>query len=221
MVLPEIIGGCLISNNFARTLCGGWKIAFESPGTLKRDLDKAGRLPGKWDHFGRFTPDAQLFCIGCALALEDAGINTETARKRSGIVTADNFEHELDQQAYFKDYVDAGRQLGRSSLFVHTLPTSAAADASVCLQIGGPLLYSRDDAGIWPGLIMTAAGLLAEANIDSIITACRGGDSLLCLVMAESGRIGTALLNHADTAAQLPETVFNLLRALLAESQGK
>ena len=221
MVLPEIIGGCLISNNCAQTLCGGAKIAFESPGALKRDLDKAGRLPGKWDHFGRFSPDAQLFCVGCALALEDAGITTETARKRSGIVTADNFEHELDQQAYFKDYVDAGRKLGRSSLFVHTLPTSAAADASVCLQIGGPLLYSRDDAGIWTGLTMTAADLLAEANIDSIITACRSGNSLLCLVMANSGRIGTALLNNPDTAAQSPDNVFNLLRTLLAESPDK
>ncbi len=218
MVLPEIIGGCLINNHCLHTLCGGGKIVFESPGLLKRDLEKAGRLPGKWDHFGRFSPDAQLFCIGCAMALEDAGIITATARKRSGILVADNFEHESDQHTYFKDYVDAGRSMGRSSLFVHTLPTSAAADASVCLQIGGPLLYSRDDAGIWTGLLITAADLLAEENIDSIITACRSGESLLCLVLAKSGRIGTALLNNADTAAISPEDIFNNLRMLLPES---
>ena len=108
--------------------------------------------------------------------------------------------------------------MGRSSLFVHTLPTSAAADASVCLQIGGPLLYSRDDAGIWTGLLITAADLLAEENIDAIITACRSGESLLCLVLAKSGRIGTALLNNADTAAISPEDIFNNLRMLLPES---
>ena len=44
---------------------------------------------------------------------------------RCSILTGDNFEHKRDQLKYFKDYIEGGRKLGHSSLFVHTLPTSA------------------------------------------------------------------------------------------------
>ena len=187
----KIIGGCLIDAGAFALYNAEAAEGFESFSALRGRLAAENRLSGKWNVFSRFTPAAKQFCMACALALDDAALAGTEAPPlpRCGIVVCDNFEHEEDLSGYYRDYLDGGRQLGRSSLFVHTLPTSAAADASVCLGLGGPILYWRDDDAPLEGLISAAAGMLADGSADQVIAGMRDGELVLCMVFAFAGGI--------------------------------
>jgi len=45
------------------------------------------------------------------------------------------------QRFVFLDYVQAGRKLGRGSLFIYTLPSSPLAEAAIHFGLQGPVLY--------------------------------------------------------------------------------
>ncbi|OGV37382.1 MAG: hypothetical protein A2020_14990 [Lentisphaerae bacterium GWF2_45_14] len=177
-----ISGGCLLQRNSYATLYNGEFSSFGEKAELRRNLADSGRLFGQWDNLGKFSPDAQQFCLSCFLALEDAGICSPEQRHSTGIVMADNYEHENDQKRYFDDYIKGGRQLGRSSFFVHTLPTSAAADASVCLKLSGPLLYWRDDSDALDGLMSAANTFLGDGSAEYMLIGYQIGDEILCIV---------------------------------------
>jgi hypothetical protein len=187
----KIIGGCLIDAVGFALYNTETVERFESFSSLRGRLADENRLSGKWNVFSRFTPAAKQFCMACALALDDAALVGTDALPlpRCGIVVCDNFEHEEDLSGYYRDYLAGGKQLGRSSLFVHTLPTSAAADASVCLGLGGPILYWRDDDAPLEGLISAAAGMLADGSANQIIAGMRDGERVLCMVLALAGGI--------------------------------
>ncbi len=202
----QITGGSIIRTSECESLLGEVRYSFNNPGELKEKLSGAGWENGNWSYFRRFSSDAQLFTLGAGLALRDSRIKF-IPEQTAGLLVADDFEHESDQAAYFDDYVKGGRYLGRSSLFVHTLPTSAAVDASVCLGLRGPLLYIRDEDDIWGGLLNAAEDFISRGDAEIMLLAYRRGAAMICMTLSAGG---SAALYR--TVQAVPEAIFESAR---------
>ncbi len=205
----QITGGSIIRSSDCESLLGGVHSSFNNPGELKEKLSAGDWKNGNWSYFRRFSPDAQVFTLAVALALRDGGIKF-LPELTVGVLAADDFEHEADQAAYFTDYIEGGRELGRSSLFVHTLPTSAAVDASVCLGLRGPVLYIRGENNIWGELLNTASDFIANGDAEIMILSYRSADTLVCLTLSAGGNT-----NLSRTAQATPEAIFAFAREQL------
>ena len=207
----QITGGSIIRSSECESLRDGARYSFNNPGELKEQLSGGDWKSGNWAYFRRFSPDAQLFTLAAGLALRDSGIEFKP-EQNVGLLAADDFEHESDQAAYFADYVAGGREMGRSSLFVHTLPTSAVVDASVCLGLRGPLLYIRDEDDIWGGLLNAAADFITGSDAEIMLLSYRRAGTLICLTVTAGGN--AAMHRTAQTA---PEAIFASARQQLKE----
>lgn len=202
----QIIGGSLIRSSQCEALCHGQHYTFKTPVELKEKLSDSSWQKGNWSDFRRFSPHAKLFTLATGLALRDSKIEF-MPELIVGILSSDDFEHESDQTAYFEDYVEGGRELGRSSLFVHTLPTSAAVDASVCLGLRGPTLYIRNESDIYGELLNTASNIIFGGNADVMIISYHSCDALLCLALTSGGN------THLELSGKMsPESIFEFVR---------
>lgn len=182
----QIIGGSIIRSSDCESLFNGVHYGFKTPAELKEKLSGRDWENGNWSDFRRFSPYAKIFTLAVGLALRDSSI-AFMPEQRVGVLLSDDFEHESDQVAYFEDYVEGGRELGRSSLFVHTLPTSAAVDASVCFGLRGPLLYVHGEDDIWGEMLSMATDVIFNGNAEIMILCYRSADTLVCLVLSSGG----------------------------------
>ena len=94
------------------------------------------------ENFARFDQTSKLASIVTALAFYDAGIiYARGGKKDIGIVAANKDGSLAAQVAYFKDYIDNGRILGRGNLFIYTLPSSPLAEVAIHFGLSGPISY--------------------------------------------------------------------------------
>lgn len=207
----------MLGNDSARTLAKSFCWRFESLSELRLAISQEKRLFGNWNYFGRMSPDGQAAALCAVTCLLDAGI-TAIPDLRIGTLSSDTFEHEEEQRRYFADYVGGGRLLGRSSLFVHTLPTSAAADASIVLGLRGPLLYLNEPGAPWQSLAEAAESFVEDGQADAILLLKHRLNSWLGLLVSPSsaGRDDLALLKDSENA---PEPAEMFSRISLAQEQ--
>jgi len=105
-------------------------------------LKGKGILNSPVENFSRFDQASKLTSLAVGLALYDAGIVYGQGKKREIGILAANRNGSLEAQAaYFKDYIDNGRILGRGNLFIYTLPSTPLAEAAIHFGLSGPLLY--------------------------------------------------------------------------------
>jgi 3-oxoacyl-[acyl-carrier-protein] synthase II len=129
-------------------------------------------------NFGRFSAEARRAFRAVARALDAAGFReagntlrfSDGARPaRVGIVAHDPEGSERANRAYFSDYIQSGRVLGRGQLFVYTLPTSVAAECAIACHLTGPLLYVADSGDGVYGAERAARGWLADGLADAVV----------------------------------------------------
>ncbi len=161
---------------------------------LHRHLHAQGVLAAPFRNFGQFDEDSRRVGLCVALTLQDAGIVPARDRPRdTGILVSSVEGAAVANAAYFQDYLAGGRTLGRSRLFIYTLPTSPAAEAAIHFGLTGPLLYVGRSAPAPAAALQDCARLL------------RGGwaSEMLCIVAAPSGIVGAAL-RKAPFSAEPP-----------------
>lgn len=97
------------------------------------------------ENFARFDQASKFVTLSVALALYDAGITYAKDKKQNiGILGMSPDGALASNLVYFKDYVEAGRKLGRGNLFIYTLPSSPLAEAAIHFGLQGPLVYIRN-----------------------------------------------------------------------------
>lgn len=126
---------------------------------LYKQLLKDSVLAYQIENFGRFDQASKLAALSIALALYDANAGYAQDRKQDIGILGTSADGALDPNlAYFRDYVKAGRKLGRGNLFIYTLPSSPLAESAIHFGFQGPLLYMRHSD-------MPEEQLLAQAEI--------------------------------------------------------
>ena len=97
------------------------------------------------ENFGRFDAASRLVALSVALALHDANIRYAKDKKQDIGILGTSPDGALDPNlAYFRDYAEAGRTLGRGTLFIYTLPSSPLAESAIHFGLQGPILYMRN-----------------------------------------------------------------------------
>jgi 3-oxoacyl-[acyl-carrier-protein] synthase II len=135
----------------------------ESPklSSTKEIIDLIGISP---KYLPRMTDDARGILIVASLAMRAAGWGDKS---KIGIIGT-GFEGWLSaNENYFRDYIAQGRSMGRASLFIYTLPTSALSETAIALSMRGPTLHVH--------------GITHACDVARLIVATGEADGMLCL----------------------------------------
>ncbi len=123
------------------------------------------------ESFGRFNQSSRLAILSIALALYDADIHYARDKKQDIGILGTSPDGALDSNlAYFRDYAQAGRTLGRGNLFIYTLPSSPLAEAAIHFGLQGPLLYMRHSEKPEKNLLRQAELMVENKEASAMLT---------------------------------------------------
>lgn len=150
---------------------------------LHRLLTERRILCAPLEGFGRFDYDSRAVCLAAALALHDAGITRASSSYRGiGLIMSGTAGSRDSNLAYFRDYAEQGRVLGRANLFIYTLPTSPAAEAAIHLGLKGPLCYIGP-VEAWSGEEwLEQAEILMEDQAEIMLCVLMDEKAVICVV---------------------------------------
>jgi len=149
--------------------------------SLCAELLKDAVLACPIENFARFNQDSRLVTLSVALALYDADIHYARDKKQDIGILGTSPEGALDSNlAYFRDYVGAGRKLGRGNLFIYTLPSSPLAEAAIAFGLEGPLAYIRYADKPEENLLSQAELMLGDKEAAAILAVILNSDEAKC-----------------------------------------
>ncbi|TLM65515.1 MAG: hypothetical protein FDZ69_09600 [Deltaproteobacteria bacterium] len=164
-------------------------------------LAKTGVVPTPYRNFGRLDPLSRNTIAAVALALGDAGLTGRPGETQAtGIVGAARDGSLAADVAYFRDYLENGRTLGRGNLFIYTLPTSPLGEAAIQFGLTGPLLYAAGAGAPLGSALELAAELVAGGEAPRMLAGEAGADAALYLLVDRTGP-GGALCSLAEARA--------------------
>lgn len=184
-----------------------------------RILETQGILKGQPKNWGRFDQVSLTTYAAALWACFDAGLPFAQEKRRVGIVGF-NQQGALDSnQAFFTDYVNAGRNSARSNLFVYTLPTTPVAEVALFCGFTGPVWYMYQPFG-GAGQLMEEAACVLKDDVDAVLVICADSQEALCFVM-QNGK-GKELFPFSLVREHLigKTSVREILQALDMPSEG-
>lgn len=135
-------------------------------------------------NFGRFDKSSKMVCAAAALAFNDAGIRySASEKKETGIIGTGEAGCLQSNLAYFKDYVDNGRSLGRGNLFIYTLPSTPLAEAAIHFGCRGPLLYIKFGRNRMRSLIEYAGDMISRHEAPSMLAVSADDHRVICMLL--------------------------------------
>jgi hypothetical protein len=140
-------------------------------------------------NYGRFDLPTRLVCHAVHLALQDAGFAADRpCPDGSGLIGTGDVGTLAANLAYYRDFCDHGKVLGRSNLFIYTLPTSALAEAAIHFRLNGPLLFlaSGPDGDLSPAF--RAAGDFLAGGAVPCMLVCDAAPTAAIVHVVEGGR---------------------------------
>ncbi len=136
-------------------------------------------------NFGRFPESAKAVCGACALAIKAAGKSYQKGEKQNtALLNAGFAPTAMMNQTFFRDYLESGRTMGRGNLFIYTLPTSPAAEASIHFGLIGPSFFIESDTDPLGGLIRTGRSLCDTDQAENAICLWQDLDTSFAVLMA-------------------------------------
>jgi len=153
-------------------------------------------------NFGRFDLSSKMVCCAAALALHDAGFIYSALEKREtfGIVgTSENGSLDSNEK-YFRDYVAEGRELARGNLFIYTLPSSALAEAAICLGLGGPMLYVGTDTDYTESVLRRARAIITQQDAETMLAVNFSDKNATCYCLKKEPCAAERLKSEGDRA---------------------
>ena len=144
----------------------GKSLQFADLTDLKEQLlQMAGDMPVDLADFRRAADNVRLAQLGvllCAIAMGE-----KWSPDGTGIIGINGDGCAANNRAYWDDYVAHGRDSGRASLFVPTLPSIPVCEAAIALCIKGPVRYVSSKLPIMEHLENTFA---ADEGLRQLIT---------------------------------------------------
>ncbi|MBR6372221.1 MAG: hypothetical protein IKS20_03485, partial [Victivallales bacterium] len=129
-----------LDNNEHKCIYEGKSLQFADLTDLKEQLlQMAGDMPVDLADFRRAADNVRLAQLGvllCAIAVCD-----DWSPENTGIIGVNGDGCAANNRAYWDDYAAHGRDSGRASLFVPTLPSIPVCEAAIALGLKGPVRY--------------------------------------------------------------------------------
>lgn len=176
----------IIKNN-AGTVFKKYKTYFDNSKVLHNILFENSIVNNKIKNFGRFNITAQNYCNSVAMAFHDAGISRNSNDKKIDIsvIGSGNNGATEDNLAYFKDYVESGRNIARGNLFVYTLPTSPLGEVAIAYKLKGQIQY----IGLYKNIISNTLKLVNN------MFAANTGKGIIVIITDKTGLLTLFIQN--------------------------
>ncbi len=174
----KILAGTLLEGGLFRTLRRRAVFGpFADLNAARREIAALPEIPPcDLNDFGRGGEAVRRMTLAAWLTAWDAGgLSPEI-----GVIGWNGAGCTAENRRYWRDYTDCGREAGRGSLFVATLPTIPYCEAAIALGCRGPVAYFRtvaDTAALAAQLAACPSGryLCGEITADT-----------LCVLLAET-----------------------------------
>lgn len=114
------------------------------------------------DHYSK------LALLGASLALEDAGIGTDSA-KEMGIIIATGYGPHRTTFAFLDSFLADGDALSSPTQFTHSVHNAAAAHISLQLGLTGPALTVGQFETSVASALLTACCYLEQGQVDAVL----------------------------------------------------
>jgi hypothetical protein len=151
-------------------------------------VGRAELLARPYKNWGRLSPLSKKMVHALAVAFKEMDPRyAEGSSIPWGIISVNTTGCQADNEAYFKDYVEAGRALARGSLFVYTLPTSPIAEAALHFRLAGPLFHvvqAREDFSL---VLNWAESFLATNDAEGMIVVSTEAPRVVCGFVTRCG----------------------------------
>ena len=136
------------------------------------------------ENFARFDRISKITSIAVALALYDAGISYAKGKLLDIGILGTSLTGATDAGlVYFKDYLAAGRTLGRANLFIYTLASSPLAEAAIHFGLAGPLLYVGLAKNSHSELLKYAKDMISYGYVKNILAVEASNKEAICYVI--------------------------------------
>ena len=132
---------------------------------------------GDWNDFGRGSQAVRLLMLSIMLTAGDSGI---AIPESAGIIGWNGSGCTEENLRFWRDYIRNGRETGRGSLFVATLPTIPFCEAAITLGCRGPSAYLRTEPSV-NALFRLLAGRPAGWYFIGEVT-----EGAVCMLLAEN-----------------------------------
>lgn len=216
-------------------VCGiGWLTGREWGGVLSRT--RHGLAEGEdtplWKRIGCFAypvknlgrcdVTTKVTLCACALALQDAGVPCAEGQKSGIGLIGTHASASLEaNRAYFFDYLQAGRVMGRGNLFIYTLPSSPLAEAAIHFGFQGPLVYVGSSGGGAGELLETAACMMDDGMAPGMVAVMTDGREAMAFVLdpdrtrgIDRRRVAEVAVESGRAGGGVRELAFDLERAM-------
>jgi len=141
-------------------------------------------------NFGRFDKISKMVCAAAALTFNDAGVRYfKSEKKETGIIGTGTAGCLQSNLAYFKDYVDNGRSLGRGNLFIYTLPSTPLAEVAIHFGCRGPLLYIKSGQSRMLSLIEYAGDMISRNEASSMLAISADEHRVICILLETDDQV--------------------------------
>lgn len=151
-------------------------------------------------NFGRFDMPSKLVCCAAALALHDSGFIYSPGKKtqKFGIIGTSVNGSLYSNERYFRDYVEKGRDLARGNLFIYTLPSSALAEAAICLGLGGPMLYVGINTDHLKGAVCRAQTMIMQGDAEAMLAVNFSETDATCYCLRQEDRAAWEMTDEGE-----------------------
>jgi len=172
---------------------------------IYRYLLKESVLPERIRNFGRFDRISRQTCLAAGLALHDAAPAAQLTKANVGLLAVNRKGALETNMAYFRDYLDSGRKLGRGNFFIYTLPTSPLAETAICYRLRGPILYAAFTGDDFRQGVAMAEAMITEDGLPAMLLFMEHNGCMVCLLMMPSSADlqDRAMLSPAEAARAL------------------
>jgi hypothetical protein len=179
-----------------------------------RIMQAKGYLKEHPKNWGRFDPLSLATYAAAGWACVDAYLSFAQGKQNLGVIGTSNDGVLHSNLAFFKDYVDAGRNGARSNLFVYTLPTTALAEAALFCGFTGPVVYLHQGSGGAGKLIEEAAMLVRDNSAQGMLAVYADPGGAVCLVLRKGVTGGICPARHLQQCVEGLITVQDILGEL-------
>jgi hypothetical protein len=139
------------------------------------------------ENFGRLNHDSKFIILAIALALYGAKLAYAKDKKQNIGILGTNSNGALDANlAYFQDYVDNGKILGRGNLLIYTLPSSPLAEAAIHFGLTGKLLYLGFAKNTEQESLKYALNILKNESTNTLLLVNANSQKAVCHVLRKT-----------------------------------
>lgn len=211
----QVLGiGWLAGREWGRVRSGARDVLAEGDATPLWKRAAAFAYPVR--NMGRCDAVTRLTLCACSLALQDAGMSYAEGQKSGiGLIGTGASGSLAANRAYFSDYLQAGRVMGRGNLFIYTLPSSPLAEAAIHFGFQGPMVYMGFPGGGAGALLEAAAGLLTDGLAPGLVAVMAGEREAMAFVTGLPGAVRGIDLSRVTEVAAKPVAGLGELAARL------